>query len=129
LLVLSPELRPQLLDLGFLTGHLVVVQARRIDPAGLPEQIRRVNWMLWDYANPGGSTGRLLAAMRIDTGGWQRHEGISQLPASSIARTVSLDQSKEERAELAQLRRENRRLREDVEILKRATAFFVKETR
>ena len=34
-----------------------------------------------------------------------------------------------ERQELAQLRRENRRLREDVEILKRATAFFVKETR
>jgi len=31
--------------------------------------------------------------------------------------------------ELAALRRENRRLREDVEILKRATAFFVKETR
>ena len=34
-----------------------------------------------------------------------------------------------EREELATLRRENRRLREDVEILKRATAFFVKETR
>jgi transposase len=34
-----------------------------------------------------------------------------------------------EREELAQLRRENRRLREDVEILKRATAFFVAETR
>jgi transposase len=34
-----------------------------------------------------------------------------------------------EKEELAQLRRENRRLREDVEILKRATAFFVKETR
>ena len=31
--------------------------------------------------------------------------------------------------ELAQLRRENRRLREDVEILRRATAFFAKETR
>jgi transposase len=31
--------------------------------------------------------------------------------------------------ELAQLRAENRRLREDVEILKRATAFFAKETR
>ena len=29
-----------------------------------------------------------------------------------------------EQQELAQLRRENRRLREDVEILKRATAFF-----
>src|SRR6266545_1794017 len=34
-----------------------------------------------------------------------------------------------EREELAASRRENRRLREDVEILKRATAFFVKETR
>ena len=35
----------------------------------------------------------------------------------------------DERSELAQLRRENRRLREDVEILRRATAFFAKETR
>jgi transposase len=35
----------------------------------------------------------------------------------------------DERQELAALRRENRRLREDVGILKRATAFFAKETR
>ena len=35
----------------------------------------------------------------------------------------------DEQAELAQRRRENRRLREDVEILKRATVFFAKETR
>jgi transposase len=34
-----------------------------------------------------------------------------------------------EREELSQLRRENRRLREDVDILKRATSFFAKETR
>jgi transposase len=34
-----------------------------------------------------------------------------------------------ERQELSELRRENRRLREDVEILKRATAFFATETR
>ena len=34
-----------------------------------------------------------------------------------------------ERQELARLRRENRQLREDVDILKRATAFFAKETR
>ena len=34
-----------------------------------------------------------------------------------------------ERKELVELRRENRRLREDVDILKRATAFFAKETR
>ncbi len=37
--------------------------------------------------------------------------------------------STEDRQELTQLRRENRRLREDVEILRRATAFFAKETR
>ena len=35
----------------------------------------------------------------------------------------------EEREELTKLRRENRSLREDVEVLKRATAFFAKETR
>ena len=37
--------------------------------------------------------------------------------------------SSDEKAELAALRRENRRLCGDVEILKRATAFFAKETR
>jgi transposase len=35
----------------------------------------------------------------------------------------------EERQELARLRRENRVLREERDILKRATAFFAKETR
>jgi len=35
----------------------------------------------------------------------------------------------DEKAELAALRRENQRLKQDVEILKRATAFFAKETR
>jgi transposase len=34
-----------------------------------------------------------------------------------------------EREELAALRRENRQLRQDVDILKRATAFFANETR
>ena len=34
-----------------------------------------------------------------------------------------------EREELSRLRRENRRLQEDVDLLKRATAFFAKETR
>jgi transposase len=37
--------------------------------------------------------------------------------------------SSEERAELTRLRRENRRLAADVDLLKRATAFFVTETR
>jgi transposase len=35
----------------------------------------------------------------------------------------------EERKELSRLRRENRSLKLDVEVLKRATAFFAKETR
>jgi len=34
-----------------------------------------------------------------------------------------------ERDEIARLRKENRRLREDRDILRRATAFFAKETR
>ena len=34
-----------------------------------------------------------------------------------------------EREELSRLRRENKRLQEDVDILRRATAFFAKETR
>jgi transposase len=35
----------------------------------------------------------------------------------------------EERRELSRLRRENKRLQADVDLLKRATAFFAKETR
>ena len=35
----------------------------------------------------------------------------------------------EEKEELTRLRRENRSLKEDVEVLKRATVFFAKETR
>ena len=54
-------------------------------------------------------------------------EWVKQAEIDAGARTDGLTSS--ERDELAQLRRENRRLREDVEILKRATAFFAKETR
>jgi transposase len=54
-------------------------------------------------------------------------EWLRQAERDAGARTDGLTTS--EKDELAQLRRENRRLREDVEILKRATAFFAKETR
>ena len=52
---------------------------------------------------------------------WVRQAGVDagERPGLSSA----------ERDELASLRRENRRLRDDVEVLKRATAFFAKETR
>jgi transposase len=52
---------------------------------------------------------------------------VKQADLDTGTRTDGLTST--ERDELAQLRRENRRLREDVDILKRATAFFAKETR
>ena len=54
-------------------------------------------------------------------------EWVKQADLDAGTRTDGL--TSDERDELAQLRRENRRLREDVDILKRATAFFAKETR
>jgi transposase len=54
-------------------------------------------------------------------------EWLKQAERDTGTRTDGLTSS--EKDELAQLRRDNRRLREDVEILKRATAFFAKETR
>ncbi len=52
---------------------------------------------------------------------WVREAKIEAGELDELTRT--------EREELAALRRDNRRLREDIEILKRATAFFAKETR
>jgi transposase len=52
---------------------------------------------------------------------------VAQAERDTGIRTDGL--TSDERAELTRLRRENRRLSEDVEILKRATAFFAKETR
>ena len=52
---------------------------------------------------------------------------VKQAELDAGSRTDGL--SSDERAELAALRRENRRLREDNDILKRATAFFAREIR
>jgi transposase len=54
-------------------------------------------------------------------------EGVRQADLDAGGRSDGLTSA--EREELAALRRENRRLREDVDILKRATAFFAGETR
>jgi transposase len=54
-------------------------------------------------------------------------EWVKQAERDAGTRTDGL--TTDEREELARLRRENRRLSEDVEILKRATAFFAKEIR
>jgi transposase len=55
-------------------------------------------------------------------------EGVKQAERDSGARHDG-GLNSDERAELVQLRRENRRLREDVDVLKRATAFLANETR
>jgi len=52
---------------------------------------------------------------------------VAQAERDAGTRTDGL--TSDERDELTRLRRENRRLSEDVEILKRATAFFAKEIR
>ena len=54
-------------------------------------------------------------------------EWVKQSDLDAGSRSDGL--TSDEKAEPAALRRENRRLREDVDILKRATAFFAKETR
>ena len=54
-------------------------------------------------------------------------EWVRQADIDAVVRSDGLTSA--EREELTRLRRENRRLTEDVEILKRATAFFAKETR
>ena len=54
-------------------------------------------------------------------------EWLRQADLDAGVRTDGLTTA--EREELTRLRRENRRLTEDVEILKRATAFFAKEIR
>ena len=54
-------------------------------------------------------------------------EWVKQAELDAGTRSDGL--TSDERDELARLRRENRRLQEDVDILKRATAFFARETR
>ena len=54
-------------------------------------------------------------------------EWLRQAERDSGTRSDGLTSA--ERQELAALRRENRQLREDLGVLKRATAFFAKETR
>jgi transposase len=58
---------------------------------------------------------------------WVKQAEIDAAAAGGTAGVGPL--TSDERAELARLRRENRRLAEDVAILTRATAFFARETR
>ena len=61
---------------------------------------------------------------RYEAGGLEALADRSHRPRSSPLQMPALVE-----ARVLELRRENRRLKEDVDILKRATAFFAKETR
>ena len=67
-----------------------------------------------------GSVARELDLTETAVRNW-----VKQAEASSAADTLSSD----ERAELRHLREENRELRMEKEILRKATAFFAKESR
>jgi transposase len=56
---------------------------------------------------------------------WKRELQGKSTPVGSVADALSPD----ERAELRRLRRENAQLREEREILKKATAFFAKHSK
>jgi len=67
-----------------------------------------------------GSVARELDLTETAVRSW-----VKQAEASGSANTLSPD----ERAELRRLRKENRELRMEKEILRKATAFFAKESR
>ena len=67
-----------------------------------------------------GSVARELSLTETAVRSW-----VKQAEASGSADTLSTD----ERAELRRLRKENQELRMEKEILRKATAFFAKESR
>jgi transposase len=71
--------------------------------------------------NSVGSVARDLDLTETAVRAWVRQADVDGGHREGLTRS--------EREELARLRKENRRLTQDVEILKRATAFFAKETR
>jgi hypothetical protein len=76
---------------------------------------------------PSGDRSMRQVAKDFDLTETAVRDWVRQADLDAGTRTDGLTST--ERDELARLRRENRRLTEDVEILKRATAFFAKETR
>ena len=93
------------------------------------------------FARPYPPEFRAEAVRLVRVGGREVREvaqslGVSQESLRIWLKQTDLDAglrkdglSSEERKELVRLRRENRNLREDREILKKAAAFFAQETR
>jgi transposase len=75
------------------------------------------------YRSSGLSFARVAADLGVSTGSLKVWVGQAEIDAGEREGLVSA-----EREELVALRRENRVLREEREILKKAAAFFVKES-
>lgn len=89
-------------------------------PAPHPPEFRR---RAIDLARqPGGSVAKVAKELGISESGLRRWMAQDDIDAG---RREGL--STKEREELAQLRRDNRRLEMEVEILKRASAYFARE--
>lgn len=125
-----------------------VVAVRNTAPVTDNAKLSRVPWRAWGRS-PGGvvhllrSSGvqvgdrRAVPARGPVLGQVARDFDLTEIAVREWVKQAERDAgtrddgglTSEERRELAELRRENRRLREDVDILRRATAFFAKETR
>ena len=89
-------------------------------PAPHPPEFRRRAIEL--ARQPGGSVAKVARELGISESGLRRWMAQDDIDAG---RREGL--STKEREELAQLRRDNRRLEMEVEILKRASAYFARE--
>ena len=89
-------------------------------PAAHPEEFRR---RAVDLARqPGASVIRIAADLGISESCLRRWMKLDDVDSGRVEGLTS-----SERAELAQLRRDKKRLETEVEILKRASAYFARE--
>jgi transposase-like protein len=86
-----------------------------------PKEFRRdVASLVIDQKRTTADVARELGLVEQTVGNWVRQERIDRGERDGL--------STEEREELARLRRENRQLRMERDLLKKATAFWVKES-
>ena len=102
----------------------VAATARRYSKAQRDQAVRLVRQLREETGEKHGAVQRV--AHQLGFGVETVRKWVNQADVDDGSREGL---SSAECRELSELRRENRRLREDVEILERATAFFAKETR
>jgi transposase-like protein len=86
-----------------------------------PKEFRRdAAALVLDQHRTIAEAARELGVVEQTLGNWVRQEKVERGEREGLTSA--------ERAEMAQLRRENRQLREERDLLKKATAFWVKES-